>query len=1040
MKQLKVLILAADDVSPEKNELFQLMAELNKQYAGQAELISVLDPKIPADLVLALLWTQAQPDLAATSSARFKYLLRKTDTVRLDLSQRDEILQRLEQKAVLDAQLTSLSDDWQHFAFGEENPFIGVAESTLKRFIDSHLGISSELLSLRPQLGTAYVSRPRLLEQLPDEVGHIVHLEAPYGYGKSVLAAQWAAQLEKDGWRIIWLAQVEGQALKPLIATALGLATDSPDGLVRERLWEEITLLVVEDLTEDAELEFLLEGLEGLLLLASRKPLKSALLSRQFASGQASHLDANELAFTLGEAEALTGDKTLAIQLHSASLGWSLPLHVAALTGSAPDASSLLAGIQASLNPESWQELLFLAALPYLPQALITEASQTLIQKGFVQRLETSARLHPFIADVAFERFAKEIGQQVRQDASRLPLLLQAEAFDKCGDFEQLVQVLEATDAELWKRSPLKLIDWDARAKGLDSPYRDWTIGAAHGRLGNFAEAVSRLERALQSETLSDTEKLAIMRHLCMPLALSDSARGPTLIAQAEVLLDRVEGESAGLFLGNAALIHAYAGDYQAAISTAERALTFYPAASPQRLGQEINLALFRWHLYGDFDFRLQTQRATLERAEELYPIQALGQCRDLAMLHWWLGDLEEARIFLKRANQANLNPAIATEAQAALAYLDKNSSLLNELNKKARDYSNPEVSGRVSMYKILHDLAENRLELASYTYEASPKEVFASSAYARVLATEGKTEEALALLANFDHHTDRSERLYLESARFIITTDKKYLDAFLAQTTAAERLLPGFIDLEKLPKRTELARHYPIREILDSKWTEAIKSRHGDIPALELRLLGEVTVFLLGQALELADRQKQILTLLSLELSRDEVAEAMWPDVDGKKQRNNLNVQLNLLRKAIEPWGTATYLFESGLKHVDSDYQALREALEQRDSASVYQLYQDPFAPGIDLIPAIEMRESLREDVVDLLVDTDEESGTDSRYLVRVLELDPLHEEALQKLLKHLRRRGRKREARLRYKSFTERLESELGLEPLEETRALLE
>ena len=60
--------------------------------------------------------------------------------------------------------------------------------------------------------------------------------------------------------------------------------------------------------------------------------------------------------------------------------------------------------------------------------------------------------------------------------------------------------------------------------------------------------------------------------------------------------------------------------------------------------------------------------------------------------------------------------------------------------------------------------------------------------------------------------------------------------------------------------------------------------------------------------------------------------------------------------------------------------------------------------------------------------------------YLERLLELDPLHEEALQLLLGKLISRGRKREAVKRYQSFATKLKTEMGLEPLEETQALLE
>jgi len=52
----------------------------------------------------------------------------------------------------------------------------------------------------------------------------------------------------------------------------------------------------------------------------------------------------------------------------------------------------------------------------------------------------------------------------------------------------------------------------------------------------------------------------------------------------------------------------------------------------------------------------------------------------------------------------------------------------------------------------------------------------------------------------------------------------------------------------------------------------------------------------------------------------------------------------------------------------------------------------------------------------------------------------EPLHEEALQRLLERLVRRGRRREAIERYRRFEARLHAERGLGPTPETRAVLD
>ena len=85
--------------------------------------------------------------------------------------------------------------------------------------------------------------------------------------------------------------------------------------------------------------------------------------------------------------------------------------------------------------------------------------------------------------------------------------------------------------------------------------------------------------------------------------------------------------------------------------------------------------------------------------------------------------------------------------------------------------------------------------------------------------------------------------------------------------------------------------------------------------------------------------------------------------------------------------------------------------------------------------------RSRLREEVVaPLFRASGRAPGADATaYLERVLELEPLHEEALQSLPKQLLKRGRRRDARGRFDRFAARLYEELGLEPLAETKSII-
>jgi DNA-binding SARP family transcriptional activator len=1045
---LTVTIVAADDVERERHDALQVIADLDRS-SDRLDLRAVdPDPDDPAELALVIVGSEAndalEAALAASATAERSWLLTDTAPVAVDLGDRDAVLAKLERRAALDALLDTHAARWQRTI-----PFAGVAgfapalERELKGLLATRLGLGDTAVSLRPQGTDSYLARPRLLRRLPDAPGHIVWLEAPYGYGKSVLAAQWADALERDGWRVAWPAP-GGDDLRAVVAAAIGATAELPDPLLRDRLWETPTLLVIEDLVGDSDLGWLLDEVRGLILFASRGALTDATLHERLAQGGATHLGTTDLAFNVAEAEALVGDRGRAAELHAATLGWTLPLHVANLTGAAPDAASLLAGIRAGVDAAGWHEVLLLAALPQLPRSAATAATEALAAKGLVQRLEGSLRLHPYLSDIVLEAHPTEVREAVRIDRLRLPLLLRGAAYERSRDLEGLGEVLEAADAEPWREAPTQLVAWDALLPAEPSARRDWTVGAAFGRLHDFASATARLERALTDDDLTADERLGILRELCLPLAVQ-GGDGQALIDNSEPLLDAADPEIAGRFLGNTALIHAHAGRYEAAIDSVHRALEYLPTSSPHRLATEINEALFRYDIHGDFDHRLRTQIALLERTEETYPVQALGQCRDLGMMHWWLGDVAAATAYLERARDGErINPAIGVEARAALAFLTADADALEDALREARLFDNPYRGDVATMYAVEMAREAGDLDIARQRYERTPDGPFATSAYARALAEGGDPDGALALIGRFDDLDDRATRLYLDAARYRITRDEADLDALLAVTTAGVRLLPGFVPLEALPERPDLAAHYPIAEVLTSGRADAVRLRHDDIPPLELELLGEVTVTLLGDAPALAERQKQLLVLLALGLSREAAAEALWPEVDAKKQRNNLHVQLNGMRKVLEPWRVATYLGDDGLQRFRSDHTDLVAALDAADAERAYALYRGPFAPNIDLEPIADERGRLHEEVGELLVGAGRDAATAPddavRYLQRALELEPLHEDALQALLKLLLRRGRRREARRRYAAFVETLRDELGLEPLEATRALIE
>jgi hypothetical protein len=140
------------------------------------------------------------------------------------------------------------------------------------------------------------------------------------------------------------------------------------------------------------------------------------------------------------------------------------------------------------------------------------------------------------------------------------------------------------------------------------------------------------------------------------------------VVARGEALLDGVDPELAGRFLSDASFVDTMAGRFDAAAAKLERSLAVLPADSAFRSATQINLALNRWDAVGDYDGRVAAQTRTLDAVWRLYPSDAPGQCRDLAMLHAWAGDRDRSpRGYLEQALRGErANPIVGLEARAA--------------------------------------------------------------------------------------------------------------------------------------------------------------------------------------------------------------------------------------------------------------------------------------------------------------------------------------------------------------------------------------
>jgi hypothetical protein len=941
----------------------------------------------------------------------------------------------------------------------------------------------------RPLLGSHLLDRPRLRRRLPDSPGWVVVLEAPYGYGKSVLAAQWAADLERDGWTVSW-TQAAGRSVREAFAVELGLPLATPWADLLPALWADRVAWVVEDLAGDDDLGPLLDDVPGLLALLCRTAPPSAELPRLRTQGRLLRLTAAELAFTADEAEAVfqahgpalgpaagpTGGRAAdaARRAWAVSGGWPLPLHFAAIGAGTADPATLLDGVRASLSAAAWREALLLSALPYLPRGAEVGATAALVAAGFTQEVAEGHRLHAFVADAIVGREREAVQGAVRAAAARLPPTLAAEAYLRAGLPDDLRALLEgdAVPGRLGSLDPTGFLRWDAAvgaARGGDpGPSRLLSRAWALSVSGRGPDAVAVLAQVEAHPDASGAHALAALGWWASELDPADEAGIRALMERAEPRLGLVAPRAAAAFLANASVFHYKRHDWAAIEALQTRALELLegvPDAEGHRSVLVQRLAEVRWERTGDLLGYVAANEAQERAQRDVSPYNALVARHELGVMRALVGDPAAGDDLAAAEAGAAHNAIVATCAAAERAALEGRPEALPALAARFRPWRRafPHLAERIDVAWARALRGSGAAAQALDALGAAPG-VGRDAERALALAALGRDAEARAALPTAGAGSARRVRLEVAAARFRVLRDPAELDAAVAMTLAGAAVLPALVPLDEVPReRPELAGPYPIGDVLRSRWAAAIERRLDEVPALEVTLLGRFGVRLLGDELTLTTKHREMLALLALGHDRDAVAEALWPEAERRKQQNNLHVQTTLLRRALEPWGVSTYLDAGGLVRADVDLTRLRAAVAAGDATVCTALYREPLAPGVDLPQLDEAREELRAQVVAVWKgavaaagaagagDVGAAAGAPASagaaasdagaiaLLERVLAVDPLDEGALAELLQRLVRAGRRHEAKRRYDAFAGLIERELGLRPLASTAAAL-
>lgn len=900
-----------------------------------------------------------------------------------------------------------------------------------------------------------------MLSRLPDAPGFVVHLRAPYGFGKTWLARAHLRRLAADRWRVLEVS-IDGRSVGPALAAALGLPSRTAPATLREALWATGTVLFLDDLgatdERDPTLERLLKEPQGVLLLASRGQFVPPEFVRLGAEGRLSTLDATDLAFDEVEATALFGGSgTLAVDALHRYGGWPLLLAHSASTGAAPDAALMTAAAENALDRSAWEALLLLAAVPDVSEVLLGEGGADLLASGLASTDARGVRPLRMLAAACLTARRSEVLEVVTRYRGGLGALQLATAFERLGEPAALARVIDTTDAPLAREDPQAVLRWygligDA-TEGVARARRRLLVGNALAAVGRASEGGSMLEALAEEATLPPDLRLQALGDAIYALAGDPDchARARELLEASADLAASASAERRGLFFSTASVLDFRAGDLAAAKRMVERALGELPADNPLRFGPLINLAVLSWNSEGDLEGRIRLQESCLELCRAHYPDHVVGVCRDLAHLSLYLGRTERARAYLAEARRFGASrPLFLLDVEAMSAALDKDLPRLREVASFAVGCGDAGMADAVT-WRYLTALrhaagaagAAGTARVVEAETDLRPLGPFGTVALALALLDTGEPAGAEALLERVQPEDDEREfRLEWAAARYQVTRDEAELDRLIGLTKSGAAILPALVPLGALPRhRPELARSYPLPNVMRSGWRQAAEARADELPRLEVEYLGSTRVTVLGEVVEVAGRSRDLLAMLLLRVGRREIGATLWPESNRTKVRNNLSVQYSLLRHVLEPWGTRRYLPDDALEHTGADVWRLEQALRARDADAALTLYRGPFAPLVDVPAVVDARTHLERAMVDLLVGRAATAHADRavHYLRRALEIDPLDEGAVQALLGRLVAAGRAGEAEQRYRRFEADLRRELGTEPRAETRAVL-
>ncbi len=520
-------------------------------------------------------------------------------------------------------------------------------------------------------------------------------------------------------------------------------------------------------------------------------------------------------------------------------------------------------------------------------------------------------------------------------------------------------------------------------------------------------------------------------------------------------------------------------GEYPRSREMAERALQLADAyQDPLQRGYALFL-LGHWHReQGSREAAYACYSEARQIGESLREPTLLAEPRrGLALLALGEGNLREAR----RQAQSALSHAQAVghrslEAQALIALgliaggsgeMTPAEAFFRQALALGQELGDALIQATVHLY--LADL---------YRGDGREGEALASFAEALAISQEygydgiftiRERNRALPLL--IDTATAETSRFSGESLRLLAAAGPEAVGPLLAWLEGCSpsaavpvplvRLLGEIGDERAVPALDRLRRNPRVGDAV-GKALERISARPG--PLLRVSALGGFQVLRGGQPIpESAWQQRRKTRLLLLYLlansarrvPRDELLEALWPDLPPESAGLALNTTFSDLRKLLEPYlgkgMPSHYLTRDGecywlVPGAPIWYDA--EAFKQgASSAPALDLYRGDFLPEEPYLDwVVRERERLHSQYLNRLIGLLERQVQQGAWHAgveaarRILEREPWLEEVWRALMTCLAMLGRRSEAIQVYLSGERSLRDELGVEPSAETRALYE